>query len=248
MIVRLSATLFLSLSLPATAQPDVLEAVGKDLQAKVISYNEREVTQVDYLSKRFRLVTVADLSAFEQDRLVLALFPGEEPVGLIKRVFRDGPNPGTKVWEGEIDLSHIDPDHNYFSEESLKKIQKLGMTPDAFLSAMLKVRLFIAYWDIELSSGNAVLSYPPMTGGFIGGTEIGPDQPQFDRRAFVSIDGDLDLRLIGRGQYRIDSLEYSPRYHAVYEIDPENSVSNGGDEEYLDSLPPKQRRPIRGDL
>ena len=248
------------------AQAQVFETISNDLKAKVVPYNEREVLQHAYFAKKHRLAAVRDLSAFHKDRLSLQLFDSEEPILLIRQTLREGPNEGTLVWEGHVDLESAAPGHSFLSDEARKRVEARGMTADEFLEQITRVRLFIVYWDVEEVSGMALMSYPATTEMLIGEPTDETRMPRFTRRAFVSIDGEIDLRLLGKGRYRFEPLDNSPKYHVVYEIDPErwfvrmdaSSSDTNEDtetarraarfEEFVASLPAKQQRRTVGDF
>lgn len=247
-----------------TKAQEVFKPVDNATAERALSYNQRFVSERLYFAKRHRVVEVDADALRKSKRSNVTLFKGGQRHTIRRRQLTDSQIHGAARWIGNIELPGLHLSEDELTADEVEAISNSGLTLDQINSQLGRVELFLLDWDINQTTGEAVLSAERRS------QTLGPspvpteDNNAYNERAFATISGEIDLSAVGGGVYKIEPLKYSPRYHLIYEVDKsktfgivEPAPETGGAiseaqrkkrafDEYVSTLPAEPKRKVIG--
>lgn len=210
---------------------------------KVTDYNGNAIEIPLYFSSQHKIVKINEDLLLEKDRkktFTLSLFDGKQltikPMAVKERSIR------RTSWRGEILYPSMG--------EQIEQLKQKSPKDKHIIESITALNLTVLSWDVDNVSGEAALastaadisSGTRMGAGLIAGatpetlSTVAPEDqvskvPDIMRHAFKTVSGSF-RSLITHKSYRIASLKYTPRYHIIYEIDPEKDFGEANDNFY----------------
>ena len=252
-------------SMCVTAQyKELLKDVDEDRIEKISDYNRHALGDAAYFAKRFRIVEVNSDLFFEAEAFIVTPFIGDSPLVLARDSLKKQPLEGSATWLGTIIDPYVPMSEFKVSEEQLAQS---GMSKAQLYNTVFGVRFYMLDWDSDGQTGNAYLSSERKKYGKVSQRPVEvPELSNIEERAFRSVSGQINLNIFGLGRYVLKPLQFMPKYHVIYEVDPLKKFSVPEDktdrslraqeqrekaqlyEDYRETLPKFERKVIKGDI
>ena len=182
--------------------PELLQPVEQRKAQQLVEYNSPWFQAEVYSAKRFRIVEVDISVLMRDDDFTVTLFDDLAALHLTKDAIQR--RDDTFAWSALVlvDLPDV--------------LRRLGARQTVLLSGLA--------WDMDESgravesSGNQFRSSPQTA------QEIARHQKsrKLNKRAFYSVVAHFEL--FSSNRYRLEPLRYTPKYHVLFEVDPEKMV------------------------
>lgn len=242
------------------AQSPIFLPVDDEKAKEVSEYNKYFLMRQLYFSKRYRIVEV-DAELLKSSKNITLNFFEDINIPLNREAIKKG--SGSLTWLGQMQFGEdegvvIPPE----SESSLKEV---GLTPEKLLSHLRRVTFYVNDYDVNNKTGEAVPSAISPKGATSERPLHSSELPDFTRNSFSSVYGGANY-LPTRQNFMVMPLQYSPKYHVVYELDnekifptnidsdgyvptPENKRKQDAHTEFFGSVPrDEEDKIIRGDF
>jgi len=272
---KLVLATLLSASMSVTAHTKELfkEVNGAKLQ-KILTYNETNISEAAYFAKRYRIVEVNSDLLFSDDEFTITPFEGVS-ITVRRDDAVDGSYLGTAQWHGII----VSPEHPSISEIGVldmdeQQAEAAGLGPAQLYRMFFGVELYTYSWDIDKRTGVAFPSVQreQRASAFLMHNGVATKESlDLEENAILSVSGRFNLQALGFGEFRLESLQFTPKYHIIIELDSSKLFSYDflpGNEkaddhsvyaekqrkkvqeynEYVNSLPSVQDKTIVGDV
>ncbi len=245
-VTRIAFLLLLTQMASAQQLPELLRPVDQLKAQQLIEYNSPWFQAELYSAKRFRIVEVDTSVLMRDDDFTVTLFDDLAALHLTQDAIQR--REDTFAWNARV-LVEI-PD----------VLRRLGARQTVLFSGLK--------WDTDESgravesSGNRFRS-PPQTAQEIVGRQT---SRKLNKRAFYSVVAYFEL--FSGNRYRLEPLKYTPKYHVLFEADPEkivpvlvdrvpgevvvrtpaDQVKLASYEAFIRSLPPERDVPVVAEL
>lgn len=203
-------------SMCVTAQyKELLKEVDEDRIKKISDYNSHFLGDAAYFAKRYRIVEVNSDLFFGDEAFSITPF---EDISVV--VARDSlkERAGSATWHGTIIDPYVSMSDLEVSEEQLAQE---GTSKISVYKALLGLRFGLMDWDSDGQTGNAYPSYENKGLQTSRRPVEVPDLQTFKKHAFRSVIGLTNLDVFQLGQYMLVPLQFTPKYHLIYEMDPQ---------------------------
>lgn len=195
------------------AQNPIFLPVDNEKAKEVIEYNKYFLMRQLYFSKRHRIVEINAELLKNRKNITLNFFE-DIAIPLKLETIKDG--RGSLTWLGQMQFGEeeriaIPPEY----ESSLKGV---GLTPEMVLSHLRRVTFYVHEYDVNNKTGEAVPSAISPKGTASEIPLHSSELPDFTRNSFSSVYGGVNY-LPTRQSFMVMPLQYSPKYHVVYELD-----------------------------
>ncbi|TQV81133.1 hypothetical protein FKG94_08460 [Exilibacterium tricleocarpae] len=208
---------------------DLLIPIDLKTAEKIVEYNGNALKIALYFSARHKIVTINERLLLDEERrepFILSLFDGEKlmvrPQAIREHNFR------RTSWTGEILYPSV--------EDKIQQTKQMSPEHADLVRSLTILNLNLLSWNINNVSGEAALASKPaeeMASKKIVATEVrtairtanqfeNSNYAEVERQAFKTVRGSFRSLRTNR-KYNIESLQFTPRYHILYEIDPEKS-------------------------
>jgi hypothetical protein len=182
--------------------PELLQAVDQRKAQQLIEYNSPWFQAELYSAKRFRIVEVDNSVLMRDEDFTVSLFDDLAALHLTKDTIQR--REETFAWNALIlvDLPDV--------------LRRFGARQTVLFSGLA--------WDTDESgraseSSNNRFQSPPQTAREIARHR---ESRKLNKRAFYSVTADFEL--FPGNRYRVVPLKYTPKYHVLFEVDPEKIV------------------------
>ena len=201
-----------------TAQyKELLKDVDEDRIEKISDYNSHFLGDATYFAKRFRIVEVNSDLFFEDEPFTITPFNGDISLVLARDSLEERTLKGSATWFGTIIDPYVPMSEFKVSEEQLAQS---GMSKAQLYNTFFGVRFFMLDWDSDVQTGNAYLSYERKKYGKVSQRPVEvPELSNIEERAFRSVSGQINLNTLGLGRYVLKPLQFTPKYHVIYEAE-----------------------------
>lgn len=226
------------------SEKELFKVVNDSKARKIFEYNRPYIDKKIYYAKRYKIVTVNEKLLMDGEP-EFQISPFEDIKILVETENLDPPDDfGFIVWRGiqknwqSMRLSGPNGEKIENGEETIRNF--LGVT------------FYSHAWDVNEVSGEAMHPAKNSYGGLSDSLDRSiKKNPNIHKKKFRTISG--SFKVLGKGEFHVTPLKYTPKYHLVYELDrsgkaynvdtpenqlrPETKMMLLKQQEYLRSLP-----------
>ena len=193
---------------PGTAisqSQELLIPIDEDELAQVQVANDWFLKNYLYFAKRHRIVRVSRTALLSPDPITISLFP-DAKISAQREQFKEVPDT-TIRWVGKV----VDPTARDFGLVFESDRQR-----EAMIGPLTELRISGIFYDKDIATNE---SFVPNTEWSIKGYPRPTDPSRIEKAAHIAINAFVLSPLLDN-VYKIQSLNATPEYHLVYEIDP----------------------------
>lgn len=224
-ILKITALLFLLISTDLFAgKMELLHPVDYEKSKKIQEYNGKYFKEITYFSSRYSIVRVNDdllLNSKSNDEFTITPFVGETFHIITKSLVR---KPGERAfWRGELVFPGLsDPRAEL---ESKTEDERAGLTVEQAMSILFGINISIFSWDRNLDTDEVTIAYKTVSGNLQKEPKENHIPTRIKRNDFKSVSSTFSV-LPTSQKFVLQPLKFTPKYHIIYEVDPEKVITS----------------------